>query len=146
MWRLLTVLLAGLLVASCAPQSRADGVRAAAQEAAAAALDADARSVAPAVPMSTPLEAMTAAQREVCLASGGRVERRGMAGAQVCVRAYADGGNSCIDGSQCQGRCMTEGSMQLPVNGAGICQRDDALFGCFGEVENGRVVGGVCVD
>ena len=88
------------------------------------------------------------AEREACEAGGGSVERRGMMGSEMCVRPYADAGKACTDESQCEGRCIAEGRVGAPPDEkvTGICQRDDALFGCFGLVENGTISSGLCVD
>ncbi len=90
---------------------------------------------------------MTASQRAACEAAGGFVERRGRRNAELCVTPFPDAGTICRDGSECQGDCIVEGSVQMQTGGdVGICQRDDALFGCFGTVENGAILRGLCVD
>ena len=91
---------------------------------------------------------LSSAEREACMAKGGMVEQRGRMQAELCVVPYADAGKACTDGDQCEGKCIAEGAVGTPPGETttGICQRDDKLFGCFGEVENGRIENGICVD
>lgn len=91
---------------------------------------------------------MTTSQRAACEAAGGYVERRGRRNAELCVTPFPDAGQACSDGSQCEGDCIFEGNAQQQSgeNIVGICQRDDALFGCFSTVENGAILRGLCVD
>ncbi len=91
---------------------------------------------------------MTASRRAACEAAGGYVERRGRRNAELCVTPYPDAGKACSDGSDYEGDCIVEGAAEMHKSGnsTGICQRDDALFGCFGTVENGAILRGLCVD
>ncbi|NNE58241.1 MAG: hypothetical protein HKN36_09055 [Hellea sp.] len=92
---------------------------------------------------------MSFEDREMCIWSGGRVERAGMMGAERCTRAYSDGGNSCTDSTQCQGMCRTDTSQSNNSAAGlvrGVCQKDDNPFGCHSEVKNGRAEVGLCVD
>ena len=93
-------------------------------------------------------QTMTAAEHEACMAKGGMVERRGMMQTELCVVPYADAGKACTDSDQCQAQCIAEGAVGTPPGEttAGICQRDDQLFGCFGVVEDGRIENGICLD
>ena len=90
---------------------------------------------------------MPAGERAQCLSGGGTVQRMGMAGHEMCVRPMKDAGKACTDSSQCEGRCIAPAETQVPAgNVTGTCQRTSAQFGCFGEVEQGRVRGILCVD
>lgn len=99
---------------------------------------------APAGPQSYPME-MSAADRSACTAKGGRVERRGRLGAELCVTPFADAGKACTDKSDCQGKCIATGNSPTPPT-AGQCQADDRLFGCFAEIDGGKAVNALCVD
>ena len=93
--------------------------------------------------------AMSQVEQIECNRKGGRVERRGRAGMQMCVMPYLDGGKLCTDSSQCEARCIVEGNPEpgsATEDVVGICQRDDRLFGCFGEVKDGRIAQAMCVD
>lgn len=88
---------------------------------------------------------MSAADRTACTSAGGRVERRGRLGAELCVRPFADAGKVCTDSAQCQGKCVSQGNAETPVQ-AGQCQADDRLFGCFSEIKGGKPAYTICVD
>jgi hypothetical protein len=90
---------------------------------------------------------MTPAARVACTSAGGRVERRGRVGAELCVKPFADAGKACTDTSQCQGKCVGTVEQTAMVGSvAGQCQADDALFGCYSEIRNGKAVNAICVD
>ena len=92
---------------------------------------------------------MSQVEQIECNRKGGRVERRGRAGMQMCVMPYLDGGKLCTDSSQCEARCIVEGNPEpgsADEDVVGICQRDDRLFGCFGEVTDGRITQAMCID
>ena len=96
-----------------------------------------------------PRGAMAAADRKVCLAGGGAVERRGRMGAENCVHRYADAGKVCTDKADCSGKCLAESMGASGAGsglGKGICQADDSPFGCSQEVRNGQYQSGICVD
>ena len=99
----------------------------------------------------TPRDAHEAAVAAACPASGGWLQRDGLAGGLICVVAYADAGKVCTDGSQCQGRqCRAEPRYRpwpqslLPTNGR--CVATNNPFGCYSALTRGRLRGGICVD
>jgi hypothetical protein len=82
-----------------------------------------------------------------CVSAGGEVRQEGMLGLYRCVTPFADAGKPCKGKADCEGQCRLEGDP--PTDGSeatGVCQRDDSPFGCYSEVEDGKVTGGVCVD
>lgn len=82
-----------------------------------------------------------------CESAGGEVRQEGMLGLYRCVKPYADAGKPCKGKADCEGQCRLEGDP--PADGSeatGVCQRDDSPFGCYSEVEGGKVTGGICVD
>jgi hypothetical protein len=82
-----------------------------------------------------------------CESAGGEVRQEGMLGLYRCVTPFADAGKPCKGKAGCEGQCRLEGDP--PTDGSeatGVCQRDDSPFGCYSEVEDGKVTGGVCVD
>ncbi len=90
---------------------------------------------------------MSVADRTACTSGGGKVERRGRMGMELCVRPYADAGKSCTDSSQCDGKCIGDaGAAPDAPQVAGQCQADDRLFGCYSEIKGGKAANAICVD
>lgn len=91
---------------------------------------------------------MSASERDKCVADGGFTDRRGMLGMEMCVFPYSDAGAKCTDSEQCEGKCINRnaGTVEFGQEASGQCQADSALFGCFAEVENGRMTAALCVD
>lgn len=85
-----------------------------------------------------------------CAAQGAFLDHRGMFGTAMCVRSFPDAGADCLDKSDCEGLCIIRDDAldthPLGSQAIGQCQADDALFGCFAEVRDGRVQQGLCVD
>ena len=85
-----------------------------------------------------------------CAQSGGSLQARGKLQQMICVHPFADAGKSCSAKSDCQGRCIADGSMgELPKLGqpaVGRCQADDRLFGCHAEIDNGKAKAAICID
>jgi hypothetical protein len=79
-----------------------------------------------------------------------------MFGTPSCVIPYSDVGKHCSGKADCQGLCINEeGSDAAWVAGeypkpgdvlSGTCQANDALFGCYAEIEGGTVREAICVD
>lgn len=86
--------------------------------------------------------------REACEAKGGEVMQAGMLGLWRCVVPYADAGKACRDGDECEGRCLLID--EAPPNAAGDivgqCEANDSPFGCFTEIEGGKIAQSLCVD
>lgn len=83
-----------------------------------------------------------------CAARGGTMQRVGRAQTMQCVVTYADAGERCTTGSDCQGDCRVEDA-PFPTSGAdavGRCQADSRPFGCYARVENGKATAAICVD
>jgi putative hemolysin len=85
-----------------------------------------------------------------CAARGGVVDTVGRLQRQVCRVPYADAGETCSNKSDCAARCILdreEGDTE-PANGAvtGKCQQYATQFGCFSEVDGGKVISTICVD
>ncbi len=89
---------------------------------------------------------MTTLEKATCLATGGKIEKAGILGAERCTRPYGDGGMVCSDSSQCQGKCLAGTDDANKTGITGTCQRTDNPFGCFAEVKNGKTEFGLCVD
>ncbi len=83
-----------------------------------------------------------------CQASGGRWQRVCMMGTLACVRAYADAGKTCRNGTDCQGRrCLQTaeaGGGTQPQTGRCIVNDDPCHFGI--NLENGLPVPTAVVD
>jgi len=89
---------------------------------------------------------LSAVERAVCLSKNGVVERAGLLGSERCTLSYTDGGNICIDSSNCQGKCLTTVNKKGTGAISGQCQKTDNPFGCHSEVLGGKVQPGLCVD
>ena len=82
-----------------------------------------------------------------CAAAGGEIKPRGMMQIPICIVPYADAGKVCRDTSECAGECIlggTEDHGTGPVTG--FCQRENAQFGCYAEIRNGRAQPALCAD
>lgn len=83
---------------------------------------------------------------DACTAAGGFLDRRGRANTLMCVHPYADAGEQCTDNQQCDGKCVAAPDDGPDGEVVGTCQADDALFGCYAEVVDGKLVRAICVD
>lgn len=83
---------------------------------------------------------------DACTAAGGFLDRRGRANTLMCVHPYADSGKQCTDNQQCDGKCVAAPDDGPDGEVVGTCQADDALFGCYAEVVDGKLVRAICVD
>ncbi len=83
-----------------------------------------------------------------CAARGGTLTRVGRLQSLQCVVAYADAGERCTSGEDCQGDCRIEEGLDVPAEqpAAGVCQADSSRFGCYAVVEAGRARPPICVD
>ncbi|WP_160735164.1 hypothetical protein [Altericroceibacterium endophyticum] len=100
----------------------------------------------PASPAAGPTSDMSSEERATCEANGGFVDRRGRLQAELCIHPFVDAGQTCRDSSECEGKCIATGTPQENGETKGQCQKDDALFGCYSEVEDGQSVRAICVD
>jgi len=102
--------------------------------------------------VTPPPDLLTGPEKRACLKAGGAYERRGWSGSEVCVKRFSDAGKACADGDACEGGCIftfdgTDLDWREPRRGVvGQCQADNALFGCFGFVEDGVVERAACRD
>ena len=83
-----------------------------------------------------------------CTARGGEMRQVGRAQTWQCVIKYADAGQRCTDGSQCEGDCEIAGNSGIAAGAAatGVCQADSNRFGCRTTVENGKAGNTLCID
>lgn len=85
-----------------------------------------------------------------CARTGGSLDKRGRRGDLMCVHAYGDAGKPCASRKDCRGRCLAAsnggGLPKVGEAAAGMCQADDKLFGCFAELEQGKVKSAMCID
>lgn len=101
----------------------------------------------PVTPLETTKDPLAVPSIEDCDAAGGSVQRVGMMGLETCVVPTADANKVCTDSSQCQGRCIQwEASDNTSGKQKGVCQPTNVLFGCFSEVNIGKVGVALCVD
>lgn len=84
-----------------------------------------------------------------CAARGGVVDTVGRMQREVCRIPHADAGKTCSNKSDCAGRCIYKGDLgdaapAEPVTGQ--CQQYVTQFGCFSEVDGGKIKSTICVD
>lgn len=83
-----------------------------------------------------------AVTKEECEIKGGVWDKWGLLGTEYCQIPSLDGGESCLDGSECNlGKCISV-SGKLP----GGCQKFKNTFGCFSFVEDGEAGRVICID
>lgn len=84
-----------------------------------------------------------------CAARGGVVDTVGRMQRQVCRIPYADAGKTCSNKSDCAGRCIydrEEGGGEPTGAVTGKCQKFATQFGCWSEVDGGKIKSTICVD
>lgn len=91
-------------------------------------------------------ESLAAVDQEACAAAGGEVRMEGMLGLYRCVKPYADAGKACRSSDDCEGKCLASGPEATGEDAVGVCQANDSPFGCYAEVEDGKVTNAICVD
>lgn len=101
---------------------------------------------APVEPAPAPSQPADSAQSD-CTARGGSMQRVGRAQMLQCVVPYADGGQVCRSGSECDsGTCQGAVDAAGRSNVTGQCQASNMAFGCYSRVNNGRAEAAICVD
>jgi hypothetical protein len=91
----------------------------------------------------------TPAERARCESAGGVVQKAGRLGWQHCVQNFADAGKACTGSEDCLGECRLAGdpgSVSPGTPAQGVCQANDAPFGCYTSVENGKAGMSICAD
>jgi hypothetical protein len=91
-------------------------------------------------------ESLASVDQEACSNAGGEVRQEGMLGMYRCVKPYADAGKACRSKSDCEGKCLAADDAAPDKETTGVCQADDSPFGCYAEVEDGRITNAICVD
>jgi len=96
--------------------------------------------------------------KESCEAKGGIWgPGGGRSRKETCSFTLSDGGKECSDTNECKGACIVrfpeitkEEDEKLskgePVYKKGSCSVIKPLFGCYGEIKDGKIYGKVCVD
>ncbi len=84
--------------------------------------------------------------KDACAAAGGDVRQEGMLGMYRCVKPFADAGKACRSKSDCEGKCLATDDAMPDAEIVGACQAEDSPFGCYAEVENGKITNAICVD
>ena len=91
-------------------------------------------------------QSLAAIDQDACAAAGGEVRQEGMLGMYRCVKPYTDAGKECRSGADCEGKCMAVGDEATGEEATGACQANDSPFGCYAEIEDGKVMNALCVD
>ncbi|WP_293825217.1 hypothetical protein [uncultured Brevundimonas sp.] len=91
---------------------------------------------------------LQSAEAAACATRGGVMKQVGRMQVWRCVTRYADAGNRCTDGDQCQGDCRVEGNAGIAAGtaSAGVCQATSDRFGCHATVTDGKVGPTLCID
>lgn len=87
------------------------------------------------------------ADEGLCQSHGGAFQRVCRMGNTMCVVRFADAGEACTDGSQCQsGRCFGDGLAEIGVAASGLCAPTNDPCGCFQRISDGKAEPALCVD
>ena len=81
-----------------------------------------------------------------CARKGGEVRQEGMLGLYRCVLPYKDAGTVCRSSDDCEGKCLASDGLAVGAAAEGTCQPTDSPFGCYAEIEDGKVAAAICVD
>jgi hypothetical protein len=84
-----------------------------------------------------------------CTRAGGKMLPQGRMQSVRCVITFADAGQRCTDGDDCQGDCRVEDVANAPAagtNAVGQCQASSSRFGCYTTIEGGKAEATICVD
>jgi hypothetical protein len=84
-----------------------------------------------------------------CARAGGKMLPQGRMQSVRCVITFADAGQRCTDGDDCQGDCRVEDVADAPAagtNAVGQCQASSSRFGCYTTIEGGKAEATICVD
>lgn len=93
-------------------------------------------------------ETLAAIDKDACAAKGGEVRQEGLLGAYRCTVPYADAGKACRGEADCDGKCLLPAESEAVTgdDAVGACQATDSPFGCYAEIEGGKVAAALCVD
>ena len=88
--------------------------------------------------------ALGPAQAQQCRASGG-YESRAPFGTPMCQKRFADAGKTCTGKAECLGQCFIDtpdrtSAFTVGMPAIGRCQAEEQTFGCYGRVEDGKLV------
>ena len=82
---------------------------------------------------------------EKCEATGGKMNKDGLAQKYICVRTFSDAGKSCNSSIECMGQCIILGHVSIGSSGRtinytgeGQCRGSDSPFGCSTRIESAR--------
>jgi hypothetical protein len=85
-----------------------------------------------------------------CRAAGGEWARYGvrdhLCNVYSCAERTRDGGKPCRNRADCEHLCVTDAPPRLGAEATGRCTAVKTSFGCFVQVDGGRIAGRVCVD
>ncbi len=97
-------------------------------------------------PVSAPPAQPDTEEARACAARGGALQPVCRMQSLQCVVQYSDAGRTCDDGDDCEGDCRAEVSAASDRAVTGQCQATSDRCGCYGLVENVRVLAAHCVD
>ena len=85
-----------------------------------------------------------------CRNAGGAWARHGvldhLCGIYSCAERTKDGGKPCRSRAQCEHLCVTDAPARLGADAVGKCTAVKTSYGCFTQVDAGRIVGRVCTE
>jgi hypothetical protein len=96
-----------------------------------------------------PVDAEAQKLREAqCRAAGNEWARFGvlahLCGIYSCAERTRDAGKPCRNRSECEHLCVTDAPPRIGAEAPGTCTALKTSFGCFTQVDGGRIVGRVC--
>ena len=98
-----------------------------------------------------PVDAKAQKERQVqCDAVGGMWSRFGvydhLCGIYSCAERTRDAGRECRNRADCEHLCVTDAPPKIGTEVTGHCTAVKTSFGCFTQVDGGRIVGRACMD
>jgi hypothetical protein len=89
-------------------------------------------------------------EEAACRAAGGAWAKHGvrdhLCGIYTCAERTADAGKPCRNRADCEHLCATERPPRIGDGAEGRCTAVKTSFGCYTQVDGGRIVGRVCVE
>jgi hypothetical protein len=93
---------------------------------------------------AVPREVNNVFQRFACERHGGTVTERSMIAGPMCSVPFEDGGKECLDGSECDGDCLTYASVPPGTEVKGMCEFRVESGVCIQPVVNGVASEALC--
>ena len=98
-----------------------------------------------------PMDPVQEKARELeCRNAGGEWAKFGvrdhLCGIYSCAPRTKDAGKPCRNRSECEHLCITKAPARIGAEVLGECTAVKTSFGCLTQVDDGKIVGRVCID